>query len=179
MITPESFGCASGGIAEDYYTNLVDPSASPSPNAPADGDGDPGCGSGAGCPAVPGELGAAGNEVTEGLDGAEADLVRRYVAQAVRESSGKGRGGAPRPLVRWAGEVLAPPTVAWDRLLRAAIRRVLADQAGADELHVFAAVAARDPGHSRSGDARPVDHGLDCGRHLGIDVGRRSGCGDE
>ena len=130
VITPESFGCASGGIAEDYYTNLVDPSAPSSPNAPADGDGDPGCGSGAGCPAVPGELGAAGSEVTEGLDGAEADLVRRYVAQAVRESSGKGRGSAPAGLARWAGEVLAPPTVAWDRLLRAVIRRVLADQAG-------------------------------------------------
>jgi predicted metal-dependent peptidase len=75
-------------------------------------------------------LGAAAGEVADGLDGAEADLVRRHVARAVQAAQGKGRGMPPQGLARWAGEVLTPPTVPWDRVLRAVIRRALADQSG-------------------------------------------------
>ena len=130
VITPQSFGCLSGDTAEQYYDYLRDPLAHQTVTELAGAEGDPGCGSGSGCPAVPGELIGSGEVITEGLDNAEADLVRRSVAQAVREAAGTGRGNAPAGLVRWAADVLAPPTVAWDRLLRAVIRRALAEQAG-------------------------------------------------
>ena len=126
VITPQSFGCEDGGIAEDYYTHLIDPAT----GQQFPDDEDVGCGSGAGCAPVPGELGAAAGEVADGLDDAEADLVRRHVARAVQAAQGKGRGMPPQGLARWAGEVLTPPTAAWDRVLRAVIRRALADQSG-------------------------------------------------
>ena len=55
VITPQSFGCEDGGIAEDYYTHLIDPAT----GQQFPDDDDVGCGSGAGCAPVPGELGAA------------------------------------------------------------------------------------------------------------------------
>ncbi len=130
VITPQSFGCLSGDTAEQYYDYLRDPIAHQTVTELVGAEGDPGCGSGSGCPVVPGELIGSGEVITEGLDNAEADLVRRSIAQAVREAAGTGRGSAPAGLVRWAADVLAPPTVAWDRLLRAVIRRALAEQAG-------------------------------------------------
>jgi len=48
--------------------------------------------------------------------------------QAVEQA--KGRGSMPGGLTRWAATVLAPPTVAWDRVLRAAVRRAVAERAG-------------------------------------------------
>ena len=127
VVAPESFGCAAGGVAEDYYAALGDPS---SPWADdEDGDG-PGCGSGAGGVGWPGECAADAVTESPGLDAAEADLVRRNVAHAVRETGGVGRGSAPQGVLRWAERVLTPPTVSWDRLLRALVRRAVADAAG-------------------------------------------------
>lgn len=56
VITPQSFGCEDGGIAEDCYAHRIDPATGQ--QFPED-DGDVGCGSGAGCAPVAGELGAA------------------------------------------------------------------------------------------------------------------------
>lgn len=50
VITPQSFGCEDGGIAEDYYTHLIDPAT----GQQFPDDEDVGCGSGAGCAPVPG-----------------------------------------------------------------------------------------------------------------------------
>jgi len=128
VVTPDTLGCPPNGLAEDYYASL-----SGQNNDDGD-DGGAGCGSGAGCPPVPGELpddqsledGAGG-----GLDHAEADLVRRRVAHAVADhAAAKGRGTVPAGLERWASGVLAPPTIPWARVLRAAVRRAVADQAG-------------------------------------------------
>ncbi|MFF2114310.1 DUF2201 family putative metallopeptidase [Rhodococcus koreensis] len=178
VITPETIGCASSGIAEDHYTNPVDPAGrqlrTHSPTATANRGAGP----------VRGAVPDPSRWVRRGAGSQRVPTARRPIwcggmsRRAVRGSSGRA-GSAPAGLVRWAGEVLAPPTVVWDRLLRAVIRRVVADQAGRTNYSYSWPSRRGIPGHRRPGDARPVDHGLDCGRHVGIDVGGRSGCGDE
>lgn len=143
VVTPGALGCEDNGLAEDYYARLVPPGDAER-EAGGDGDpngageGEPGCGSGAGCP-VPGEIpgigsGESGDEAGAGLSDAEADLVRRRVAEdvkaAVEKFGGTGRGTVPAGLARWASDVLAPPTVPWDRVLRATVRRIVAEVAG-------------------------------------------------
>ena len=59
---------------------------------------------------------------------AEADLIRRKVAQEIREHS-KRRGTVPAHLKRWADEVFRPK-VNWRRELASAIRYALADASG-------------------------------------------------
>ena len=130
-ITPTAIGCPDGDLAESYYAHLTGDPATPPPDGD---DGEPGCGSGAGCPPVPGEL-PAGVALPDGtaepISPAEGDFVRRRVAHAIQEhEQAKGRGTVPGGLTRWAATVLAPPTVPWERLLRAAIRRAVADRAG-------------------------------------------------
>lgn len=95
-----------------------------------DDDG-PGCGSGAGTAPVPGELPAA-QEVDgrAGVDAATGDLIRRRVAEAVREEAAKGRGFVPAGMERWADGVLAPAVVPWNRVLRSIVRRAVCDAAG-------------------------------------------------
>lgn len=143
VITPQMLGCEPGGVAEDYYAAICGDAADSVP----DPGGDPGCGSGAGCKGVPAEVGADEVVSVPGIDDADADLVRRHVAQAVRDAaSGKGRGSAPAGLVRWAAGVLAPPTVAWDRILRALIRRAVADQTGRSDYSYGRPSRRRVPG---------------------------------
>lgn len=117
------------------------PSQPSSPGRPSPGRGSaladlldddgPGCGSGAGTGAIPGELPAAQElDGHTGIDAATGGLIRRRVAEAVREESAKGRGTVPGGMQRWADEVLAPPTVPWNRVLRSVVRRALADATG-------------------------------------------------
>jgi predicted metal-dependent peptidase len=127
-VTPGALGLPDRGVAEPYYAALLDQADSLS----GYDDGGPGCGSGAGGPAVPGELPADGTvdgTAGAGLDGAEADLIRRIVAGEVLAHA-KGRGTVPAGLERWASGVLAPPVVPWSVVLRAAVRQAIADQAG-------------------------------------------------
>jgi len=95
-----------------------------------DDDG-PGCGSGAGTAPVPGELPAA-QEVDgrPGIDPATGGMIRRRIAEEVREAASKSRGTVPAGMQRWADEVLAPPKIAWNRLLRSIVRRAVCDAAG-------------------------------------------------
>lgn len=127
-VTPAALGCPDGELAETYYEALRRDHAS------LPDDGGDGCGSGAGCGPIPGELpGTAGLGAGVGapVDPAEADMVRRRVAQAVRDAAGgEGRGTLPAGMERWANGVLAPPVIGWDHLLRSAIRRGIADVAG-------------------------------------------------
>jgi len=136
VVTPAALGGTDGGLAEEYYATLVPPGQPPildPEDDPAD-DGSAGCGSGSGCPTVPGEIAGDApldNGTAPGVGQAEGDLVRRRVAHAVKDHvAAKGRGSVPAGMERWASRVLTPPTVAWDRLLRAAVRRAVADQAG-------------------------------------------------
>ncbi|WP_083420556.1 DUF2201 family putative metallopeptidase [Mycolicibacterium llatzerense] len=126
-ITPSALGCDDGHAAEIYYRHLVPPGSC----GLSDGDMGVGCGSGAGDTPVPGELPASvdlGNGV--GLSREAADMVRTAVAQAVQEMGGAGRGTMPAGLQRWARGQLAPAVVPWQRVLRAAVRRGIEDQAG-------------------------------------------------
>ncbi|MBF6333512.1 DUF2201 family putative metallopeptidase [Nocardia transvalensis] len=129
VITPDMLGCEPGGVAEDYYEAVRPPDTGPAtaPPDPMFGD-EPGCGSGAGCRAQSWEQ--LPIDSAEGLTPADADLVRRDVAVAVRDAAATGRGTVPAGLTRWASETLAPPQVPWNRLLRTALRRVVANKAG-------------------------------------------------
>lgn len=131
VVTPAALGCEDGDLAEAYYAVLVPP---PGAADRLPDDGGDGCGSGSGCPSAAGEL-PAGVGLPDGsaepISPAEGDFVRRRVALDVQSvEQAKGRGSVPAGLSRWASTVLAPPTVAWDRLLRAAVRRAVAERAG-------------------------------------------------
>ena len=131
VVTPAALGCADGDLAEAYYAFLVPP---PGAEDRLPDDGGEGCGSGSGCPPVTGEL-PTGVGLPDGtgepISPAEGDFVRRRVALDVQSAEqAKGRGSVPTGLARWAAAVLAPPTVPWDRLLRAAVRRAVAERAG-------------------------------------------------
>lgn len=138
VVTPAALGCKDNGLAEDYYATLTPPKDDHGDQSGGEqsGTGEAGCGSGAGCP-VPGEIAGPegeGEGQAGGLSDAEGDLVRRRVAvdvrSAVEKFGGTGRGTVPAGLARWASEVLAPPTVPWDRVLRATVRRIVAQVAG-------------------------------------------------
>lgn len=139
VVTPEAIGCQDGRAAEVYYRHLAPPGAPRSPqsySAGQDGGVDGyGCGSGAGDVPVPGEL-PAGVDLGSGtgLSGASADLVRVAVARAVQtemhSNGGAGRGTMPAGIARWAARQLAPAVVPWPKVLRAAVRRAVEDQAG-------------------------------------------------
>lgn len=164
VITPEALSCADGGLAEDYYALLTDPPEQPgtAPKPVDADDGGDGCGSGSGSPPVPGELlpdQDLGNGAGTPLDRAEADLVRRAVAAAVGEhEAAKGRGSLPAGLTRWASEVLAPPTVPWDRVLRAAVRRAVADAAGRTDYTYSRPSRRRVPGTVQPAMRGPAVH---------------------
>ena len=137
VVTPQALGCNAHDCAEVYYDKVVaDRQADPNNSdggegSGGDGQGEPGCGSGAGAGAVPGELPAA-QEVggRAGVDDATGGLIRRRIAEAVREAVSSGRGTVPAGVRRWAEGVLAPAVVPWNRVLRSIVRRAVADVAG-------------------------------------------------
>lgn len=141
VVTPQALGCNAHDCAEVYYDKLVadkqaDPDNSNGGDSGAgdgsgDGHGDPGCGSGAGCGAVPGELPAAQDvDGHAGVDDTTGGMIRRRIAEAVREAASSGRGTVPAGVRRWAEGVLAPAIVPWNRVLRSIVRRAIADVVG-------------------------------------------------
>lgn len=149
VVTPAALGCEDNGLAEDYYAHLLRDAEGTSAGEAESAD-EAGCGSGSGCP-VPGEVPTEGatDEVSAGMDDAEADLVRRRVAEDVKatvQAGSKGRGTVPAGLSRWAERVLAAPTVPWTRVLRAAVRRAVADAAGRSDYSYRRPSRRRVPG---------------------------------
>lgn len=134
VVTPAAIGCEDGHAAEVYYRHLVPPGTPPSDPQAGGDDEDCGCGSGAGDAPVPGELPATADLGSgTGLSDAAADLVKIAVARAVQEewqNGGAGRGTMPAGIARWAARQLAPAVVPWAKVLRAAVRRAVEDQAG-------------------------------------------------
>lgn len=140
-VTPQSLGCEAGHAAEVYYRELVgsvppeqrgDPAQS---GAAGTGDGaGAGCGSGAGDAPLAGELPEAADLGSgAGLSSAAGELVRVTVARAVQEAAMRGgtdRGTVPAGIARWATAALTPPVIPWQRVLRATVRRSVADMAG-------------------------------------------------
>lgn len=70
-----------------------------------------------------------GTSSTPGLTSSEIDILRRHVAQSVKEHNAS-RGTVPAGWKRWAEAELAPPKVPWTKELAAVVRRAHADAAG-------------------------------------------------
>ncbi len=148
VVTPASLGFADQGLAEAYYEQLVSRDLRRL-------DGGPGCGSGAGGPGEPGEVPWTVSAGLPGLGPADADLVRRIVAREVATAAGRGRGTVPAGLDRWAGEVLAPPAIPWQQVLRGAVRGVIASEAGRTDYSYKRLSRRQVPGVIRPGMRSP------------------------
>jgi len=88
------------------------------------------CGSGGGGRPADVEL-AADDSRFPSVSTAQGELVRRKVAEDIRDHKrAKGLGSIPSGMSRWAAEVLAPPKVPWQQVLRAAVRQAMNTAAG-------------------------------------------------
>ena len=118
-LLPDRFDLADGRTAEHYFEELMNRATVTKIKLH--------CGSG-----CTGE--AAGYEerdTADGLDPVEQDMVRRVVADAVRDHErAKGIGTVPAGLRRWADQTL-DPKVDWRRALESAVRRGVHQRAGA------------------------------------------------
>jgi predicted metal-dependent peptidase len=138
-ITPTGLGLQGDGIEEVYYAELHERqrcsrSFGTTGGAGAGGgdDGSGGCGSGAGDPRPAWELPDRDSDArVPSVQPAEADMIRRRTAEAVREhAERRQRGSVPAGWRRWADATLAAPTVPWQRVLGSAVRRAIAHAAG-------------------------------------------------
>jgi predicted metal-dependent peptidase len=135
VVTPSRLGLEDGGIEEVYYAQLADRHSATRSGATRSGTRatDAGCGSGAGGPSSPWEL-PADDHSAPGLGQADASMVRRQVAQAVREyTANHSRGTFPAGWQRWADATLAGPQVPWRKVLASAVRRAIAHAAGCSD----------------------------------------------
>jgi predicted metal-dependent peptidase len=125
-IYPELFKREPGRLAEEYY-RAQQRRRRPAATGVAAGR----CGSAATGRCETWELVAANQvvELPDGLSPGELTLVRRRVAQAVREHA-RDRGSVPGHLHRWAEELLEPQ-VDWRRKLAVRLRRAAAHGMGA------------------------------------------------
>jgi predicted metal-dependent peptidase len=119
-VTPRQFGLEPGQLAE-AYAHLLPSSTTKVIAHVAAGR----CGSCAGAassddPAVP-------SDAADGLDDGELVVLRRRVAQAIRQRAGW--SSTPHHLERWADAQLEP-RVDWRRELASLVRRAVGDQAG-------------------------------------------------
>lgn len=85
------------------------------------------CGSGADGKPKPGEENGPGED---GIHPAEAELIRRKVAEDIREHvRAKGQGSVPGVWEDWAKEILEP-VIPWQKVLAATVRRAVNEVAG-------------------------------------------------
>ena len=116
---------------------------------------------GSGCTGQPAdyEEGPDGRpDISDGLDPVEQDMLRRIVANAVRDHArAKGIGTIPQGLRRWADQTL-DPKVDWRRALESAVRRGVHLRAGAAD-YTWQRPSRRDDSGDpviRPGMTRPV-----------------------
>ena len=173
VVTPTGIGCEDGHAAEVYYRHLVPPGAPSQRPRPWWRRRGCGCGSGAGDAPVPGELPAAADLGSgKGLSTAAADLVKIAVARAVQhelQRGGAGRGTMPAGIARWAARQLAPAVVPWPKVLRAAVRRAVEDQAGPGASLLASSEPARTQGAAAADAAGTQDRRRSDHRHVGVD----------
>ena len=168
VVTPSGIGCDDGDLAEAYYATWCTDAAS----APTiDGRADAGPGRvphrcrGNCLPGCPWTTAAGPARPRRGRPGAAAG--RRATLSCHRTPRAGVGPGWPEPVGRT--DVLAPPTVPWDRVLRAAVRRAVADRAGTGGLLLQPpAPPPPAPDHPAS-DARPPRDRLRRGRHVRLD----------
>jgi predicted metal-dependent peptidase len=120
-VTPQKMGNPEGKTAEWYYQQL------PEQKMPQCGN----CGSGA--HGQPQEWESEGSEGDEGapdkIGKAEGQLIRKNVAEAIKNESKKSRSNVPGGWGRWARE-FGKPQVDWRRELSALVRNRLAQVYG-------------------------------------------------
>ncbi len=121
-VTPKALGLPDGWTAEQYWDALgasEEPEiARPRPGTAPEED----CGSGCDGQSRPWDSGASG------LGDAAQKLLERQIAHQIREHQ-RQWGNTPEGWQRWANEILEP-TVRWQQVLAAAVRRGLAEVAG-------------------------------------------------
>jgi Putative metallopeptidase domain len=105
-VTPGPFGLAEGGIEEAYYAQLAQQGSPPPSLSAAQDPAGAGCGSGAGEPRPDWELPLDDSSIPA-LGPADASMIRRRVAEAVREyAARRSRGDVPAGWRRWAETTL-------------------------------------------------------------------------
>lgn len=121
-VTPHLLGLPDGQLAERYFTELL-----PDPAEASELD-DPACGSGAGGIALPDEL--PDDDEPAGRSELDADLIRRSVAETIRDATSADPGQVPGGWRRWAEATLSPAEIPWQQRLRRTVRRAFAVHAG-------------------------------------------------
>ena len=150
-LLPQKFRLEDGRTAEHYFEELMKQATVIKVELH--------CGSG--CTGEPAdyEEGPAGqSDTADGLDPVEQDMLRRVVADAVRQHArAKGIGTIPAGLRRWADQTL-DPKVNWRRALESAVRRGVHLRAGAAD-YTWQRPSRRDDSGEpiiRPGMTRPV-----------------------
>lgn len=162
---PKAFGLDDGRIAEEYYLKIGDQEdkqkcqgkgdcVPAEPGEPGSGSCEcphppqAGCGSGAdgqakpwdeGGPPQPGEKGG-----TPGMDKAEADCVRRDVANKIKKEAAQ-RGNMPAGFERFADDLLQPAKYDWRKELKNAVRWAAGRTYG-DDCRTYRRLARRTAG---------------------------------
>ena len=122
-LLPGKFGLEDGHTAEHYFQELMKQATVIKLTVH--------CGSGCTGHAAIYEDSDDGSGDIDGLDPLEQDIIRRMVANAVREHArAQGVGSVPDGLERWADQTL-DPKVNWRRALESAVRRGVHLRAGA------------------------------------------------
>lgn len=154
--TPQKLGLKPGRLWEEYYEELKKRSRSGGGGHDEGGEGHAvvvRCGSAAHGQSQPYELPAPGGEEgsskdkpkrdrVPGMQGTEAELLRRAVAREVQQAASKEPGSVPAGLQRWADKILAPPQVPWEKELAAMIRRARTMAMGAVD-YTYAKISRR------------------------------------
>jgi predicted metal-dependent peptidase len=121
-VTPNALGLPDAWTAEQYWDALG--SDQDSQSAPEPRDGEPPVDCGSGCDGQ----GRPWDTTGSGLGDAAQKLLEREVARQIKEHQ-RLYGNTPAGWQRWAEEILEP-SVRWQQVLAAAVRRGLADVAG-------------------------------------------------
>ena len=150
-LLPQNFELGDGHTAEYYFQELMKRAKVTKVTVH--------CGSGCTGESADYEEGPAGRaDIAGGLDPVEQDMLRRVVANAVREHArAKGIGRIPAGLRRWADQTL-DPKVDWRRALESAVRRGVHLRAGASD-YTWQRPSRRDDSGDpviRPGMTRPV-----------------------
>ena len=146
VVTPEAMGWDPNLLAEQYYELLKRQGEQGGQNKqhgpgerplsgqepPKPGRSGRSCGSCAHGRQEAWEEGEPGEGKTPGIREAQAEAIRRKVAQEILEAA-KRRGDIPGSVKRWAEEKLGPPKVDWRRELAASVRWAVASQSGATD----------------------------------------------